>query len=148
MACGLAALRAVRELGHYGDMSTESIRRLVTEYAAAWGRDDRTAWLDTFAPTATQEDPVGEGIRRGREEIGEFWDRGVAGRDRLEIRPRAIHVTGGAAALEWTIVARSEDEWTTFEGVDVFTFTPDPLIASVRAYWERSTFKHSKRPPD
>lgn len=141
-------MRGGTGLGHYGEMSMESIRRLVRDYAAAWGRDDRRAWLATFAPTATQEDPIGGGIRRGREEIGEFWDRAMTGRDSLEIRPRAIHVTGGEAALEWTIVTRSGDEWTTFEGVDVFTFTTDPLIASVRAYWERAAFSFSTQPPD
>ena len=129
-------------------MDEDQIRRLVGEYAAAWGRGDRSAWLDTFAPTATQEDPIGEHVRRGKGEIGEFWDRALAGRDSLEIRPRAIHVVGGEAALVWTIVARSAGTWTTFDGVDVFTFTPEPLIESVRAYWERSTFKRSSQPPN
>ncbi|MBA3654221.1 MAG: hypothetical protein H0W70_08505 [Actinobacteria bacterium] len=35
---------------------------------------DREGWLSTFAPDATREDPVGEGTRRGHEEIGTFWD--------------------------------------------------------------------------
>jgi steroid delta-isomerase len=114
---------------------------LVRRYAAAWEQDDRAGWLATFAPTATQEDPIGEGVRRGRDEIGGFWDRAMTSRDRLQILPRAIHVAGGEAAMEWTIEAWNGRQRTTFDGVDVFTFTDEPLIASVRAYWDRSTFR-------
>lgn len=122
-------------------MEPQSLRTLIESYAAAWGRGDRDGWLATFAPDATQEDPVGEAVRRGHDAIGEFWDRAMDGRDSLEIRPRAIHVTGREAAMEWRIIARRGDEWTTFDGVDVFTFTDGPLIATVRAYWDRSTFR-------
>ena len=124
-------------------MDPESLRDLIESYASAWGRNDRSGWLATFAPDATQEDPVGEGVRRCHDAIGEFWDRAMEGRESLEIRPRAIHVTGNEAAMEWRITARRGDSWTTFDGVDVFTFTDDPLIATVRAYWDRATFKVS-----
>lgn len=122
-------------------MDAPSLRALVESYAAAWARNDRDGWLATFAPDATQEDPIGEGVRRGHDAIGEFWDRAMQGRDRVAILPRAIHVTGGEAAMEWRIIARRDDEFTMFDGVDVFTFTDEPLIASVRAYWNRSTFR-------
>lgn len=120
-------------------MLAEDIRRLLLAYAVAWEQGDRRGWLATFAPGATQEDPVGEGVRRGVDEIGTFWDRAMSGYDALQIEPRAIHVTGGEAAMEWTIVATKGNTTTTFDGVDVFTFTEEPLIASVRAYWDRST---------
>lgn len=127
-------------------MEPESLRILIESYAAAWARNDRVGWLATFAPDATQEDPIGEGVRRGHGAIGEFWDRAMEGRDRVEIRPRAIHVTGNEAAMEWRIIAGRSGEWTTFEGVDVFTFTDGPLIATVRAYWDRATFRRSAAP--
>ena len=128
-------------------MSIESIDALVRRYAVAWEQNDRAGWLATFASTATQEDPIGEGEHHGVDEIGGFWDRAMERRDSLEIVPRAIHVAGGEAAMEWTIAARNGHHWTTFDGVDVFTFTPEPLIASVRAYWDRSTFRVSDDPP-
>jgi uncharacterized protein (TIGR02246 family) len=122
-------------------MEPERLRNLVEAYAAAWARNDRAGWLATFAADATQEDPIGEGVRRGREAIGGFWDRAMEGRDSLEIRPRAIHITGGEAAMEWRITTRMGGEWTVFDGVDVFTFTDEPLIATVRAYGDRATFR-------
>lgn len=127
-------------------MDPASLRTVLEAYAAAWERNDRVGWLATFAPDATQEDPVGEGIRHGRTAIGGFWDRAMQGKDGLEIRPRAIHVAGAEAAMEWTITARRGDEWTTFDGVDVFTFVDGPLIASVRAYWDRATFRVVRSP--
>jgi steroid delta-isomerase len=114
-----------------------SLRALLGAYCAAWGDRDRDGWLATFAPDATQEDPVGEGVRRGHDDIGGFWDRAMSSYDTLTIAPRAMFVVGDEAAMEWTIRAHDADGWRTFDGVDVFTFTAEGLIASVRAYWER-----------
>lgn len=125
----------------------DGIRSLLDDYTAAWERGARDEWLATFAPDATQEDPIGDGVRRGHDEIGRFWDQAMASYDGIEIRQRAVHVAGGEAALEWTIVARDGAEWVIFDGVDVFTFTPEPLIASVRAYWERDSRRRTTEEP-
>ena len=117
------------------------------DYCAAWAAGDREAWLDTFAADATQEDPVGATIRRGRDDIGGFWDDAMAGYDSIDIRERALRVVDREAALEWTIVARRGDEWRTFDGVDVFTFTSEPKIESVRAYWEEDDRPWTSMPP-
>lgn len=103
--------------------------------------------MDTFAEGATQEDPVGEGIRRGREEIAGFWHQAMSSFERLEIRERAIHVVDGEAALEWTIVAKDGDEWVVFDGVDTFVFDDEPLITSVRAFWSRDARTRSTQRP-
>lgn len=117
------------------------IRALLDRYASAWGAGDRDGWLATFADGATQEDPIGEGVRHGREGIGRFWDDAMSGYDGgIELTPRAVHVVGGEAAMEWTIVGTAGDLETEFDGVDVFTFdgAGDGMrIASVRAYWQR-----------
>lgn len=114
-----------------------SLRALLEAYCAAWAANDRDAWLATFAPNATQEDPVGEGVRHGHDEIGGFWDSAMSGYDALTITPRGIFILGDEAAMEWTIRAHDAEGWLTFDGVDVFTFTPGGLISSVRAYWDR-----------
>ena len=118
-------------------MSGEDVRQLLERYAAAWKANDRAGWLATFADDATQEDPVGGGVRRGHDEIGGFWDRAVASYDgTIDLRLRAVHLAGTSdAAMEWTIVASDGPERIEFDGVDVFTFAPGPVIATVRAYW-------------
>jgi len=114
-----------------------AVRELLGRYVSAWAGRDRDAWLATFAEDATQEDPIGEGVRYGRAEIGTFWDRAVASYDEVELRSRAVHLVGEEAAMEWTIVAKDQEAWVVFDGVDTFTFGPGPLISSVRAYWQR-----------
>jgi steroid delta-isomerase len=113
-----------------------TIERTIREYAGAWKARDRDAWLNTFAEAATQEDPVGGGVRRGRREIGEFWDRAMAQYRSVEIRPRQIVIVGHEAAMVWIIDATSSASRRTFEGVDIFTFDDEGRIVSVRAYWE------------
>jgi steroid Delta-isomerase len=117
--------------------TADAIRALLRDYCAAWGNDDQDAWLATFAPNATQEDPIGEGVRRGLGEIAAFWDDAMAGYDALTITPDDIFVVGREAAMVWTIDAILGDRVRTFRGVDVFTFTDDARISSVRAYWQR-----------
>ena len=119
----------------------------MTRYTTAWVAADREGWLSTFSERATQEDPVGEGIRHGRGEIGAFWDRAMASYDGIEIRQRALHVVGTEAALEWTVIAKDGDEWVIFDGVDVLTFDSEPLIASVRAYWQRDGRDRTRERP-
>lgn len=128
-------------------MAHDDVRELIRRYAGAWERSDLDAWLATFAAGATQEDPVGEGVRRGRDEIAGFWSDAMASYDSIEIRERAIHVAGPGAALEWTIVARDGDGWVTFDGVDVFEVDDEPRITSVRAYWDRTQRTRTSRRP-
>jgi uncharacterized protein (TIGR02246 family) len=116
----------------------KTIEATIRAYAAAWAARDRVAWLNTFAESATQEDPIGSGVRRGRAEIGEFWDTAMAAFDSIEIVPRDIFVVGGEAAMEWTINAATARGRVTFAGIDVFTLDDGGRIASVRAYWERA----------
>ncbi len=72
---------------------------MIRAYAASWAARDREAWLRTVATDATQEDPVGGPVRRGRREIGEFWDREMARCRSIEIVRREIFVIDHEAAM-------------------------------------------------
>jgi steroid delta-isomerase len=111
----------------------------IRAYAASWAARDREAWLRTFATNATQEDPVGVSIRRGRREIGEFWDREMARYESIEIAAREIFVVGHEAAMVWTINGVTDEGAVSFDGVDVLQFDDAGLISSVQAFWERSS---------
>jgi steroid Delta-isomerase len=114
-----------------------AIEQTIRAYAAAWAANDRERWLDTFAESAAQEDPIGEGVRHGRAEIAAFWDAAMSVYESIEILPRDIVVINRDAAMVWTIRATSPKGAITFNGVDVFTFDDSARILSVRAYWER-----------
>jgi steroid Delta-isomerase len=113
----------------------------IRAYAAAWATRDRDAWLRTFAPDATQEDPVGDPVRRGHREIGAFWDREMARYTSIEIVPREIFVIGHDAAMVWTINGVTAGSAVSFDGVDVFRFDDAGLISSVRAFWQRGSLR-------
>jgi steroid Delta-isomerase len=124
-----------------------AVRVTLKRYAQVWERRDRDAWLGSFSPDASQEDPVGTSINIGHDQIGAFWDRAMAMYCHIEIRPGRIHVCGNEAAMSWQIVGEDCDGWVSFEGIDVFTFTRDGLIASVRAYWQQEAKRRlSSRP--
>lgn len=72
---------------------------MIRAYAASWAARDREAWLRTVATDATQEVPVGGPVRRGRREIGEFWDREMARCRSIEIVRREIFVIDHEAAM-------------------------------------------------
>lgn len=118
-------------------MDRERIEAAIRSYCASWERADRGQWLAAFHPDATQEDPIGEPVRRGHDEIGAFFDDGLRHwSGGLTLTPERIHVVGHEATMVWRIDASRPGERIEFEGVDVFVFDGDALITSVRAYWE------------
>ena len=98
----------------------EAIEEAIRSYCEAWERRDRPQWLAAFREDATQEDPIGGGIRRGHTEIGRFLDE------------------------VWRIDTAREDERIEFEGVDIFTFDRSHRIMTVRAYWEDERRRRSR----
>jgi steroid Delta-isomerase len=119
----------------------DAIETTIRAYAAAFAARDREGWLATFADDATQEDPIGEGTRRGREAIAAFWDGAMAAYPRLELVPRDIFVNGREAAMAWTIHADTAAGSVAFDGVDVFVFDDAAHIVGVRAFWERTRIR-------
>jgi steroid delta-isomerase len=117
----------------------------IRAYAAAWAARDREAWLRTFATDATQEDPVGDPVRRGHREIGEFWDREMARYESIEIVPREIFVVGHEAAMVWTINGVTDEGAVSFDGVDAFRFDDAGLISSVARSGSAARFTVSSR---
>jgi steroid Delta-isomerase len=115
-----------------------TIDTTIGAYAAAWATRDREAWLRTFAADATQEDPVGDPVRRGHDEIGKFWDREMARYKSIEIIPRDVIVIGREAVMVWTINGATSEGAVSFNGVDVFHFDDSGRITSIRAFWQRA----------
>jgi steroid delta-isomerase len=120
-------------------MTDQTIEATIRAYAAAWAARDREGWLRTFAADATQEDPVGDPVRRGHNEIGAFWDREMARYKSIEIMPRDVIVIGREAVMVWTINGTTPEGAVSFNGVDLFHFDESDRITSVRAFWQRAS---------
>jgi len=104
-----------------------AIEATIRAYAAAWAARDREAWLRTFAMDATQEDPVGDPVRRGHNEIGGFWDREMARYQFIKLIPREVFVIGREAVMVWTINGVTPEGAVSFDGV-----APDFQLTVVR----------------
>ena len=117
-------------------MSVEDkIRETVAAYLDRFSAGDREGWLDLFADDATCEDPVGTPIRKGRDEIGEFWD---STRGAIDITLKMVQgpgVRGNEAA--WAMEAHTKlgDSNIIAPTIDVMTFDDDGRITVMRAFW-------------
>jgi steroid delta-isomerase len=108
----------------------------IQAYAKAFTAGDREGWLDLFSPTATMEDPVGTPVKRGREEIGAFWDQSRAlAPDGIELQIAGDPlVCGREAAFELSIVVSAAGSRMAMPAIDVMTFDDNGRIATQRAF--------------
>lgn len=95
------------------------------------GSADELAAL--FTPDATVEDPVGSGVRRGRDEIRDLYSR-VEKQDRT-VELLFMHVNGNEAAFLARLTVITGDIRTRIDGIDVMTFDDAARIRSMRAFW-------------
>jgi steroid delta-isomerase len=107
----------------------------INRYAQTFTSGDRDAWLDCFTADATMEDPVGTPLKRGRDEIGAFYDQSKGSADGVELRLGADPVVcGSQAAFVLDIVVSLGDSKLGLNAIDVMTFDDNGRIASQRAF--------------
>lgn len=119
-------------------------RRASQRSMSAVARGAKEEWLALFAPDAVVEDPVGPSFldpaglgRRGREEIGAFWDGTVATMSAFRFTIADSFANGSTCANVATIVSTLPDGSTmTVDAVLVYTVDESEHITSLRAYWE------------
>jgi len=119
-------------------------RRASQRSMSAVARGAKDEWLALFTAGAVVEDPVGPSFldpsglgRRGREEIGAFWDGTVATMSAFRFTIADSFANGSTCANVATIVSTLPDGSTmTVDAVLVYTVDDDGMIASLRAYWE------------
>ena len=113
----------------------DQIRSTVEQYLARFTANDRDGWLALWADDATMEDPVGSELRRGKDEIGAFFDQGQTQADSVELRPDGpVIVLGHEAAFTFQVRPTLGGTAFLLPAVDVMTFDDDGLITSQRAF--------------
>lgn len=118
----------------------EHVERIMARYCEAESTGDREGWLNLFSPDATHEDPVGNPVNKGLEEIGRFWDGIWNSTLRVELTGPPPIVLGNEAIVHMRASMGPEDQRVTVEPiVDHITFTHDGKIASVRAFYTIDT---------
>jgi steroid Delta-isomerase len=113
--------------------SAEEITQTVNRYIGlmAGGRADQLAEL--YAEHATIEDPIGSGMRHGRESIREFY--AVLENVKRESELVLLRVVGNEAAYHLRLVMTLGDNRSEIKAIGVMTFDDDARIESMRAYW-------------
>src|SRR3954470_7803955 len=117
------------------DADADAIRATIARYLECFSADDREGWLDLWAPDATMEDPVGSPLKRGRDEIGAFYDEGHALSDSIELRAvGAPIVCGREASFAFQARPTMGGAVMSMPVIDVMTFDGDAKITSQRAF--------------
>ena len=116
----------------------EQTRTAIENYLKAWQTDDKQLLLDTFAPDAIWEDPVGKPPFKGRKEISEFWELGHQGGNSLTPVLTQIIICGSEGILRFTMQIRTADgkQGLNLHVVDRFAVNDDGQIQHAQAYWD------------
>jgi len=120
-------------------MSTETVEQTLNAYYAALNDLASDAFVDTFAPDAVSNDPVGAPPHEGHAGIRQFIN-GIAGAfSKVDMSQDFTSIAGDRAAVKWTVNGVLGDgRRVTFEGIDVFEFGADGKIQRLWGYWDPS----------
>jgi len=117
----------------------ERVRAVVDAYVDAYGRNDKQACLDLFAPDAVWHDPVGEPPHVGHEGIGAFWDQSHSLAESIVLEPKDVIVCANQAAMVFEIhVTLAGGSTMIIDAVEVFVVDDDARIVGLSAYWDMS----------
>lgn len=117
----------------------DAIRATIEQYCARFSARDKEGWLALWADDCTMEDPVGSPLRRGKDEIGAFWDTARGSADAVDLVLTAPPiVVGEHAAFSFRIEVTAGDRRLGVTAIDVMTFDEDARITSQRAYVDMS----------
>jgi steroid Delta-isomerase len=112
-------------------------KQAVAEYFAAIRAMDVERWVNTFAPNAVSNDPVGTPPLRGHQALRQFLTQVNSGFETLDLTEDNIFINGNSAAVKWTGTGKGRNgKSVTFEGVDVIECNEEGKIVSVNAYWD------------
>jgi hypothetical protein len=89
------------------------------------------------------EDPIGTGVRHGRDEIREYWAQGLcAVVVAVDIDIIALLPAGRSVASHWQMSARTcSGVLARAEGMDVLQLDPAGLIQRAEGYWDQMAFR-------
>jgi steroid delta-isomerase len=123
--------------------SDQTAHRTVVTYFAALAALDPKQIAAVFAEDGEIEDPIGTGVRRGREQIAEYFAQGLCwGAARIGIEVVTALAAGGSIAAHWRMTAQGKGgHEAEAEGIDVLQVGTDGLIVRAEGYWDQPSFR-------
>ncbi len=117
-------------------MSQETITEVVNAYFDAICSLNCEAWIATVATDAVSHEP-GNPPLAGHEMLRAFFNGVAGGFESIRMLPDQIFVVGNEAGVKWSASGLGKTgRPAKFEGIDVFTFSDDGKIQSIKAYWD------------
>lgn len=98
-----------------------------------------------FRSDGELEDPIGTGVRRGRDDIREYWAQGLCALAvAVDIDVLVALPSGGSVAGHWRMSARSRGGVVAWaEGIDVLQVDEAELIIRAEGYWDQTAFRNA-----
>lgn len=126
-------------------MEARTPQRALERYFAAIASLDPERIAACFRPDGELEDPLGSPIRYGRDEIRDYWDRGLCAiATNVEVEVLAVLPSGQSVAGHWQMTAGSASgAIARAEGIDVLRLDDAGLIRRAEGYWDQATFRAS-----
>jgi steroid delta-isomerase len=116
----------------------DEIRAVVDRYIETFSSNDADGWAATFAEDATQEDPVGTPVNKGRDAIKEFYvntSNMFGGGLKLVLKDEPIIIGHEVALSAYAQAGSGEGRMRMPRIIDHITINDDGSIASLRAFW-------------
>lgn len=112
----------------------------VHAYIAAFEAGQPEAVVVLFAPDATVEDPVGSPLKRGHDEIREFYTMSMATGARLELigDPRCV---ADYVAFPFAVNLEMNGNRMVIEVIDTFRLNDEGKITEMRAFFGPANMK-------
>jgi steroid delta-isomerase len=118
--------------------TTDEIRAVIDRYIETFSNNDAEGWAATFADDATQEDPVGSPVNKGRDAIKEFYENTSAmfeGVLKVTRKEEPIIIGHEVVMSLYAQFGSGEGRSRMPRIIDHLTFNEDGSIASLRAFW-------------
>ncbi|MGE5655276.1 MAG: nuclear transport factor 2 family protein [Actinomycetota bacterium] len=118
-------------------ISTESIQATIQQYfAASRGNNKAEDMVACFAENCVSYDPADGPALNGTAEVHQFFQAIVDLFSTVGLTEEFVSINGQAAAVKWTGHGTGKNgREVTFEGIDLFEFSADGKIQSLKAYW-------------
>ena len=116
-------------------LTAEKAQQVVDTYVNGFAEGDAEQILALFADDITVEDPIGSEIKRGIDEVREFYTGAVSMGIKLKLQG-PVRVAPNELAFPFEVHAPTGK----IEVIDTFRFNEEGKVNQMRAYWGDSNF--------
>lgn len=109
----------------------------VTNHIDRWNNQQRSLWVELFAPTMVFEDPVGTPPKVGIDAVHQSWDRSFTAGRRWTLHPDKIISVGSEAAVVMVNKGDLQGRQVEITSIETFTVNGSGLIVRIRSFFNQ-----------